>query len=217
VRGAPRSRRARRTGFSFSRLGPAGDLVASTGGGPRGPGRHAGVDVATEAIQARRQPGAEQHGCCESTTDTSSSLPVKLDPSRCATQPVGRGDDSFQTSGKTGGSDELKYPGPARSPDARRRRVLDAIAHAAGRRATRLVFIDRINDINTTPELGRSRRQSCGEKTLLPFESCTLGSLDVGPVCPPPASATGRGVGTTIRRAVRSRRCNRRQSHRYPR
>ncbi len=196
------------TGFSFSALRPTGDLVSTTKGVSSGPLTFMEVfDTATDAIrQGGRRRGANMGVLEVHHPDVLRFITEKADPDRLTNFNLSVGlTERFWRSLEAGGTFALVNPRQGDEVarlDARRTfELLARCAWLTGEPG--VLFLDRINADNPTPELGRLEATNpCGELPLLPYESCNLGSLNLGRFVRDGA-LDWSGLGAAVRWGVR--------------
>ncbi|OGA23046.1 MAG: ribonucleoside-diphosphate reductase, adenosylcobalamin-dependent [Betaproteobacteria bacterium RIFCSPLOWO2_02_FULL_65_24] len=173
------------TGFSFSKLRPSGDLVASTGGRASGPVSFMRIyDAATENIRlGGRRRGANMGVLRVDHPDIEEFIHAKRDGRSLANFNLSVGvTDEFMSAVAGDAVYPLRHPADSRVVGERRaRRIFDSICHAAWETGDpALIYLDTIERANPTPSLGRMESTNpCGELPLLPNESCNLGSINL--------------------------------------
>ena len=173
------------TGFSFSRLRPAGDTIFPASGVTGGPVAFIQLfDAATHLIDRNRvRPGANMGVLNVSHPDIASFISAKRDRQRLFNFNLSVAvDDDFMACVKAGRDYTLIHPRTGvevgRQPAAELLTLMAQSAWETGDPG--ILFIDRINQANPTPEMGSLEATNpCGEQPLLPYESCTLGSINL--------------------------------------
>lgn len=175
------------TGFNFSSLRPAGDIVTkSSGGFATGPVSFMKVfDVATrQVMQGGKKRGANMGILNIDHPDIMEFITCKTEEGEIANFNISIGmTDEFMTAVKNDGDFHLRNPRTKEIVQTLRATTLmDQIATLAWRTGDPgMIYLDAINRNNPLKETygDIDTTNPCGEQPLHPFDACNLGSINL--------------------------------------
>jgi len=203
------------TGFSFAKLRPKSDIVRSTGGIASGPVSFMKIyNTATDVIkQGGARRGANMGILRIDHPDILDFIRIKRAEGELTNFNISVSvTDAFMDALKAGGEYELINPrSKTVTGKLKAMNVFKELVESAWETGDPgLVFIDRINRDNPTPNLGNIESTNpCGEQPLLPYEACILGSLNLSKYVKEPAAGKNKrwidydSLSKDIRTAVR--------------